>query len=514
MLKSLPLYFKMSATKTAVATTGAALTGLSTQAAIKTKPSSDLGTSTHPPPTGPTFLGEDGAWLDGESNTTWPHAFPSELATAPLFAHQARLPRLPVPTLQATLHRFMASNVPLLSASEYKTMMDKIRVFLDDAASDAAGTVSGRALQMRLLRRAEQKPSWLLELWNELAYLTDRSPLPFFVSYFFGFDTAKLHSTLNTSTLDKNVQTMVASKLVCGVLQWYRSFYGGDVLPDTVNGQPLCSHMYRYLFHACRIPQKSADTTIIYEPKGHGHIAVLANGHVYTVQVLDAVGSAISASKLQALLEDILRVSQDAAPLPIGLLSAMDRNSWSHARARLLPDNSDALQKLESAILVLCLDNAKPDLLEEQARTFWHGDAVNRFYDKSLQFIVTSNGHAGLLAEHSMMDGMITHRLCDDVLNKYPKSLIIVSYLSFVIDLPRYQCPRVPLTAKSNIFLSTSRMHYWLSSARPVENLMHCVMDMTLSFSHIQPMAKNLSSSMDSVRTRTSSLLFSWPIIP
>jgi carnitine O-acetyltransferase len=137
--------------------------------------------------------------------------------------------------------------------------------------------------------------------------------------------------------------------------------------------------------------------------------------------------------------------SQKAGPcrLPIGLLTSMSRDSWASAHARLVIDNQETLNLIERAILILCLDDEAQNLSnnqinqninqsihqsnqasdqntdEEKARLFWHGDAANRFYDKPLQFIVTADGQAGLLAEHSMMDGSITHRLCDDVLNRY-----------------------------------------------------------------------------------------------
>lgn len=37
---------------------------------------------------------------------------------------------------------------------------------------------------------------------------------------------------------------------------------------------------------------------------------------------------------------------------------------------------------------------------------FRHGDGRNRHFDKSVQIVVFRNGKAGLVGEHSMMDGM------------------------------------------------------------------------------------------------------------
>lgn len=41
----------------------------------------------------------------------------------------------------------------------------------------------------------------------------------------------------------------------------------------------------------------------------------------------------------------------------------------------------------------------------------------NRWVDKPVQFIVFDNGEAGLMGEHSIMDGTPTARMCDEVLD-------------------------------------------------------------------------------------------------
>ena len=79
------------------------------------------------------------------------------------------------------------------------------------------------------------------------------------------------------------------------------------------------------------------------------------------------------------------------------------------------PANETALQTIESASFLVCLDDASPVTLEERAHQYWHGDGSNRWFDKPLQFIVNENGTSGFLGEHSMMDGTPTHRLNDYV---------------------------------------------------------------------------------------------------
>ena len=76
--------------------------------------------------------------------------------------------------------------------------------------------------------------------------------------------------------------------------------------------------------------------------------------------------------------------------------------------------------QVESAALMVCLDHDCPNDVTvagagDRARQMWHGDGVNRFYDKTLQFVVTPDGHAGFLGEHALADGAPTSRLCTEV---------------------------------------------------------------------------------------------------
>jgi carnitine O-acetyltransferase len=102
----------------------------------------------------------------------------------------------------------------------------------------------------------------------------------------------------------------------------------------------------------------------------------------------------------------------------LGWLTHSNRDDWAAARTALLegrPSASssasasatkDALDLLESAAFCVCLDDdAAPVSRAECAEHFWHGGrdwGRNRWMDKSIQLIVTANGKAGLVGEHSM----------------------------------------------------------------------------------------------------------------
>lgn len=84
--------------------------------------------------------------------------------------------------------------------------------------------------------------------------------------------------------------------------------------------------------------------------------------------------------------------------------------------------------QVESAALMVCLDHEGPSEVGvagagARARQMWHGDGMNRFYDKTLQFVVLPDGHAGFLGEHALADGAPTLRLCSEVASASRRSL-------------------------------------------------------------------------------------------
>lgn len=92
---------------------------------------------------------------------------------------------------------------------------------------------------------------------------------------------------------------------------------------------------------------------------------------------------------------------------PVGVLTAHGRKEWASAREQLVADgNEELLERAEAAVLALCLDDDSPETRTEVGRALWHGNGRNRHFDKSVQIVVFANGKAGLVGEHSMMDGM------------------------------------------------------------------------------------------------------------
>lgn len=121
------------------------------------------------------------------------------------------------------------------------------------------------------------------------------------------------------------------------------------------------------------------------------------------------------------MLNKIVKITGEEASPPIGALTCDNRDIWAANRDEILnasPKNAALLRKLESAAFLLCLDDGRPVTKDEVSRACWHGDGENRWFDKSLQFIVFENGKAGFCGEHSLMDATPTARMCDFVVTQ------------------------------------------------------------------------------------------------
>jgi carnitine O-acetyltransferase len=115
----------------------------------------------------------------------------------PLYNQQAALPKLPVPTLEETLLKYLKSVKPLVSTEQYNQTVKMVEEFKRPGGQ-------GEALQSRLLQRAsELKQGWFIDWWNDWAYFGYRAPLPVNVSYFFVFrdDPKRMNQAARAASL-------------------------------------------------------------------------------------------------------------------------------------------------------------------------------------------------------------------------------------------------------------------------------------------------------------------------
>ena len=195
---------------------------------------------------------------------------------------------------------------------------------------------------------------------------------------------------------------------------------------------------YQYMFNTCRIPLIPNDNVQSYDPDMYNHISVMRKGWFYSLPMhYPGTKTLLSAADLERSLQTIVKQADQLGwnPNPVGVLTSENRDTWAkvlkitslynilftNIQAREVlwkasPVNQASLESIESSALMLCLDDTKPLTREEVGRALWHGDGRNRWFDKTLQFIVFDNAKAGFLGEHALMDATPNHRMCEYIL--------------------------------------------------------------------------------------------------
>ena len=322
------------------------------------------------------------------------------------------LPRLPVPTLEETSKRYLKSVHPLLNKTEFEATKEAVDAFIKP------GSI-GSELQNRLQARREDSKhrNWIYEWWNDAAYLSYRDPVVPYVSYFYS----------HRDDRRRRNPAKRAAAITTAVLEFRKQVDGGSLEPEYMKRLPISMESYQWMFNTCRVPGKDVDGPVKYPSADNSYVVVIRKNQFFKVPYAPG-GQQLTTAELEQQFNRVYKLAQGRSPA-VGALTSQNRNLWYAAREELLaahPANASALEAIQAASFVVCLDDAAPVTLEERAHQYWHGDGQNRWYDKPLQFIINDNGTSGFMGEHSMMDGTPTHRL-----NDYMSMLIFTNKLDF-----------------------------------------------------------------------------------
>lgn len=310
------------------------------------------------------------------------------------------LPRLPVPSLEETARRYLKSVHPLLQPDEYSRTEAAVKKSLEP-------TSFLHTLQKRLVARRDdpRHKNWMIDWWNEVAYLAYRDPVVPYVSYFYSFrDDRRRRNPAKR-----------AAAITTAALEFQRQVDRGTLEPEYIRKKPISMSSYQYMFNCSRVAAEKVDYPVKFDWRRNQHIVVVRSNQFFKVPThID--GQQLTTLEFEQQFSSIYK--QATRSPAVGALTSLPRDACASARSNLLhasTANAAALEAIESSSFVVCLDDAAPITLEERAHAYWHGDGANRWFDKPCQFVVNDNGSAGFVGEHSMMDGTPTHRLCDTI---------------------------------------------------------------------------------------------------
>lgn len=106
-----------------------------------------------------------------------------------LYANQKALPTLPVPPLESTCKRFMASVKPVLSKEEYETME---RLCIQFSRNE------GPKLQRYCMLKSLISPNYVADWWEKYVYLRGRDPIVINSNYYI-LDSKREHVRTHSS---------------------------------------------------------------------------------------------------------------------------------------------------------------------------------------------------------------------------------------------------------------------------------------------------------------------------
>uniref|UniRef100_A0AAZ1X510 Choline/carnitine acyltransferase domain-containing protein n=1 Tax=Oreochromis aureus TaxID=47969 RepID=A0AAZ1X510_OREAU len=214
-----------------------------------------------------------------------------------------------------------------------------------------------------------------------------------------------------------------------------------ETLPvQYMRGEPLCMMQYFRALSSCRVPGRKTDSLVFHAKNSNGprHITVAQNSQFFTVEVYHSDGTPITADQLCVQLQWICNSSLETNAEHVGILTTLRRDAWYKYYNKLVqdPSNKKSVSAIERSICVLCLDKAIPRTYEKysgfEPLQVLHGggsqwNSANRWFDKSLQFIVGEDGTCGFNMLHAIIDGTPCMALSDYITSSMKKPQMMES---------------------------------------------------------------------------------------
>ncbi|KAJ3219356.1 hypothetical protein HDU67_001575 [Dinochytrium kinnereticum] len=327
------------------------------------------------------------------------------------FSNQDKIPRLPIPALEQTAEKYLRSCKPLLSSEEFAKTTAAVKEFIKPGGY-------GEVLQARLHEVDKKAPnSWLEDIWLRKAYLEWREPSMINVNWWCQFKDhpnhpAELLSTCPPKGETTKFQIERASGFVHRLLQYKKVLDAEELEPEYMRDKPLCMNQYRFQFGVTRMPGEFCDSIHSTFPATATHIVVLIRDQIYSLEVYDQEGQILPESTIAKSLEIIAHDSKGTTPQPpVGVLTAGHRDTWFKAYELLTKSdvNVQTLEKIKTSLFAVCLDDhsISGHVDDTHQQIFHNFNAHNRWFDKSIQVVVLSNGRAGVNGEHTPSDAVI-----------------------------------------------------------------------------------------------------------
>uniref|UniRef100_A0A8C9UL78 Carnitine palmitoyltransferase 1A n=1 Tax=Spermophilus dauricus TaxID=99837 RepID=A0A8C9UL78_SPEDA len=309
-----------------------------------------------------------------------------------LYSFQTSLPRLPVPAVEDTVSRYLESVRPLMKDGDFQRMTA--------LAQDFAVNL-GPKLQWYLKLKSWWATNYVSDWWEEYIYLRGRGPLMVNSNYY-----AMVYIT------PTHIQAARAGNTIHAILLYRRKLDREEIKPIRLLGStvPLCSAQWERLFNTARIPGEETGDTDPRTQEGWGKLC-----HISVTERLSTQPGSVTQS--------LARLVSHSEPLPAHGAALVP---WAKCRQDYFGrgKNKQSLDAVEKAAFFVTLDDTEQGYRQEDpeasldgyAKSLLHGKCFDRWFDKSITFIVFKNGKMGINAEHSWADAPIVGHLWEYVM--------------------------------------------------------------------------------------------------
>ena len=204
--------------------------------------------------------------------------------------------------------------------------------------------------------------------------------------------------------ISKN-QVLRATGVLISFLRFRRSMIDNVLAPEKFDRT-----MLRHFYSTTRLPKQSVDT-VEHFGEHQKHVVFIQDGHFYVFDALDQTGNIKSPEEIYNFIYNLNEYREENSG-SISSFPALRRDNWAEIRSKLenLTDrNRENLHLIDSALTIVCLDREpfEPDDLNSRALGFLTGTytnanadkelkSPNRWFDKSIQLIISKNGDVGL----------------------------------------------------------------------------------------------------------------------
>ncbi|KAG1666869.1 Carnitine O-palmitoyltransferase 2, mitochondrial [Nymphon striatum] len=348
----------------------------------------------------------------------------------PTMHFQKSLPRLPIPELEKTCDRYLKSQKPILNEEKFNKTTSIVKKFQDGIGKD---------LNKDLIEQDKKNKhtSYITGPWFDM-YLTARESNVLNFNPYIGFapdpkpeyrdqlirstnmlvSSLRLYKSLKENVLSPQVFHLNPAKSDTKLFKNFNRF-----LPSSLSWYgaylfkafPLDMSQFKNLFNSTKVPGVGKD--ILRVNPNAKHMLVIRNGNYYIFDVLDEDDNIHSPQHILACLKHVKDDKRPPSKNSIGIMTAENRDKWALTRKHMIQiGNETQFDLIDTALFAMVLEDE--DFSHDNiylAHQMLHGNADNRWFDKSFQLIIDQSGTASVNFEHSWGDGVAILRYFEEV---------------------------------------------------------------------------------------------------